>query len=667
MNHLPLPAMITLAEKGKLNRKFAKLKHRLPVCMSCMFGTAHRKPWRSKGEKGSIRKPTDNVPGKCVSIDQMISAQPGLIPQMAGFLTNLRIWGATIFVDHYSDYVFVALMRDLTLEETLLAKASFERHANEGGVTINSYRADNGRFADSGFQQAVKDCNQKITYCAVGVHHQNGIVERRIKELTLISRTLLLHAKRHWPDYITTMMWPFALKEAAYRLNRLSLRSDGRSCEATFFDVDTDFIDPSIYHSFGSPCFVLDSRLQSGVGGAPKWEPRSHLGIYVGHSPSHAGSVALVLNPRTGHVSPQFHVVFDDHFTTVPFMEKNEVPPHWAKLIENSREKVTEEHYELAKTWLFPDPELGDISMPERNQKVSNNPNENCETTDHNFSQNSPSTEIQPPIQVGFSISDASNNTQRPLLPLVSSSRNGEMTPSKGQDSLSAPRLINLETSGLRRSSRIAALNGVTNDDPAIAAYTSSTTQLKSSRRITRPKPHLSFLSVFNSVGARWNFATSNPHSEYEHLSFVARIANDFEQINGLFDDTLNAICHQIQAYTTSNESFTYSQMLRETDHTKFFEAMEIEINDHEGHRHWDLMLRTDLPLGSKTIMAIWSFKRKRFPNGTLNKHKARLCAHGGQQTWGQDYWDTYACCKPSDQPRDAARREECSNWMKRV
>jgi len=41
--------------------------------------------------------------------------------------------------------------------------------------------------------------------------------------------------------------------------------------------------------------------------------------------------------------------------------------------------------------------------------------------------------------------------------------------------------------------------------------------------------------------------------------------------------------------------------------------------------------------------MAIWSFKQKRFPDGALNKHKARLCAHGGQQTWGQDYWDTYA------------------------
>jgi hypothetical protein len=156
-------------------------------------------------------------------MDQLVLAQPGLIPQMAGFLTNLRIWGATIFVDHFSDYVYVALMRDLSLNETLLAKSSFKWHANNGGVSINSYRANNGRFAESGFQKALKDTNQKIIYCAVGAHHQNVIVKRRIKELTLISRTLLLHAKRHWPDYITTMLWPFVLKEAAFRLNRLSL------------------------------------------------------------------------------------------------------------------------------------------------------------------------------------------------------------------------------------------------------------------------------------------------------------------------------------------------------------------------------------------------------------------------------------------------------------
>ncbi len=86
-------------------------------------------------------------------------------------------------------------MQDLGLNETLLAKSAFECHAKEGGVSITSYRADNGRFADAGFQKAIKDANQSITFCAVGAHHQNGINEWRIKELTLISRTLLLHAK----------------------------------------------------------------------------------------------------------------------------------------------------------------------------------------------------------------------------------------------------------------------------------------------------------------------------------------------------------------------------------------------------------------------------------------------------------------------------------------
>jgi hypothetical protein len=62
----------------------------------------------------------------------------------------------------------------------------------------------------------------------------------------------------------------------------------------------------------------------------------------------------------------------------------------------------------------------------------------------------------------------------------------------------------------------------------------------------------------------------------------VAQIGNDFEQINGLFDDTINDICHQFMAFTTSNKSFTYSQMLQESNHKQFFKAMEIELNDHE-------------------------------------------------------------------------------------
>ena len=642
LSHLPFPAMIVLAEKGKIKKKYAKLKHRLPICMSCIFGKAHRKPWRSKGSKGSIRKESDNAPGKCVSMDQLVSAQPGLIPQMAGFLTNLRIWGATVFVDHFSDYVYVALMRDLGLDETLLAKSAFERHANEGGISIESYRADNGRFADAGFQKAIKDANQSINFCAVGAHHQNGIVERRIKELTLISRTLLLHAKRHWPDYITTMMWPFALKEAAYRLNRLSSRTDGRSCEATFFNIDKDIFDPSSLHVFGSPCFVLDSRLQSGIAGPPKWEPRSRLGIYVGHSPSHAGSVALVLNPRTGHVSPQYHVVFDDLFTTVAYMKKSEVPPNWTELVHKS-ERVTDEDYDLAKTWLFPDAESGDIAMqPTGGPSIV--PTDATDGTS-NVPTNNPTTARRSGYQASDFDFTGSNGvhgiSNEDFIQSPFSDSVNDILPQM-QDDYSAPALINLETSGLRRSPRLAALQNNHTDAPGIAAYTSSTTP-SATRLFSKPRPRLSFLSVFNSVRSLWTFATTTSHANYETYSFVARLSNNYNRLNGLFDDTINNICHQIHAFATSNETYTYSGMLREEDHKQFFNAMEVELADHKERNHWTLMERKDLPIGTKTIMAIWSFKQKRFPDGSLNKHKARLCAHGGQQTWGLDYWDTYA------------------------
>jgi hypothetical protein len=187
---------------------------------------------------------------------------------------------------------------------------------------------------------------------------------------------------------------------------------------------------------------------------------------------------------------------------------------------------------------------------------------------------------------------------------------------------LSVPPLFNLETSGSRQSPRIAALNDTTQDGPAIVAYTSSTTQ-PHSQWIAIPKPKLSFLSVFTSVGTGWNFAILNPHSDNELLSFVAQIANDFEQINGLFDDMINEICHHIKACTASNKCFTYSQMLHEDDQIKFFEEMEVKIHDHKERSHWTLMLCKDLHVGVKTIMTSWSFKCKRFPYGMLNKHKA--------------------------------------------
>jgi hypothetical protein len=44
-------------------------------------------------------------------------------------------------------------------------------------------------------------------------------------------------------------------------------------------------------------------------------------------------------------------------------MKKSEVPPNWAELVDKSSEQVTDKNYDLAKMWLFPDADLGDIAM----------------------------------------------------------------------------------------------------------------------------------------------------------------------------------------------------------------------------------------------------------------------------------------------------------------
>jgi hypothetical protein len=337
LHHLPFPKLIVMAERGEIPKRLAFLKGRCPLCVACLFGQAHKRPWRSKSkQKHPIRRPTDDAPGKRASMDQMVSAQPGLIPQMNGRLTNFRVMGATVFVDHYSDHVYIYLMKDLTLSETLMAKHAYELFLASLGVDSKAYHADNGCFADKGFRYDCTFSNQTITFCGVGSHHQNGIAERNIKDITLGAQMLLLHAKRMLPEYISTILWPFAVKCCEDRMNHLVHRADGCTTFETLASLDSAPIRVSNFHTFRCPCYVLDHRLQSGIGQIPKWEPRSRMGIYIGRSPSQASNVGLILNPRTGHVSPQFHVVYDNDFMTVPYLRSIDVPPHWAQLIEAS-------------------------------------------------------------------------------------------------------------------------------------------------------------------------------------------------------------------------------------------------------------------------------------------------------------------------------------------
>ncbi len=69
--------------------------------------------------------------------------------------------------------------------------------------------------------------------------------------------------------------------------------------------------------------------------------------------------------------------------------------------------------------------------------------------------------------------------------------------------------------------------------------------------------------------------------------------------------------------------------MLEQNDAADFIKAIEKESNHHSPCNRWEIIKRSTIAQGTKTIQVIWSFKCKCFTDGGLNKHKARLCAHG--------------------------------------
>ena len=51
---------------------------------------------------------------------------------------------------------------------------------------------------------------------------------------------------------------------------------------------------------------------------------------------SHASNVAIIINPNTNRLSPQYHCVFDDYFETVHH-KGDGPPPQWDDLVINSQ------------------------------------------------------------------------------------------------------------------------------------------------------------------------------------------------------------------------------------------------------------------------------------------------------------------------------------------
>jgi len=199
------------------------------------------------------------------------------------------------------------------------AKIAFEKFAESCGISVSHYHPNNVRFVDNAFIMDAKEQGQSISYCRVNAHHQDGKVEKRIRDLQVQARVMIIHEMNQWNDAAAPRLWPYAVRLANEIINMTHRSKDGK-VPLSIFSNSSQSPGLETLHPFGCPVYILENALQQG-NKIVKWENRSRIRMYLGPSPRHARSVHLILSIKTGLVSPQFHVSFDDFFESTKWDE----------------------------------------------------------------------------------------------------------------------------------------------------------------------------------------------------------------------------------------------------------------------------------------------------------------------------------------------------------
>lgn len=594
--HFSFPRLQLMARAGLIPKYLSKVP--IPVCPGCAYGKAHRKPIRHKGKRNRLRQATR--PGEVVSMDQLVSPTSGFVPTHRGNPTVQRYIGATVFVDHYSDFTYVHLMTKLNAETTVEAKNAFERIAKSHGVTVNHYHSDNGLFDTKLFRDSVQSSNQTLSFCGPNAHHQNGKAENRIKDITTHARTALLHAAHRWPEAVNVHLWPAALKHYTNVRNsmptqfidgkRIGNTEPDRYEQSSLSRFSGTEVEPNLdhFHPFGCPVYVLEDSLQAQQS-HNKWQDRSRVGIFLCHSPNHATSVPLVLNTRTGNVAPQFHCVYDDDFSTCKrdakfvslwqFKAKLSSLPAPAT-IGRSDEQATRPNIPVPARESVATPISVVFNPPDVEPATGQSPSETDEVNHHANSTLDPATTQEPGI------------TQTAVPP----------TPEDGTPIL-AP-----QTPGLQRANYVS----------------------RAGRR-GRPTQIFTLMASFFAATSA-NVISGNP-SEL-HL-----LQSDVESQSEPHPFAM------LMAFvgTSDPDTMTLEEALKQPDRDEFVKAMHKELMDHIVRKHWKVVPVKSVPKPKRPIPMVWSMKRKRDPLGNITKWKARLCAGGHRSVEFVDYWATYS------------------------
>ena len=187
------------------------------------------------------------------------------------------------------------VMNDASTVEAKLACQCIDVIQN---VTISHYHCDNDLFDTNLLRENFSTANQTMSFCWVNAYHQNCKADRCIGGITTDTQTSLLHASHRWYVAIESSLWLSVMKNYTNLRNNLpstyiKCDKDGHntlydkyihSLFSKFSGIETT-PDLSTFNPFGSPVYVLQSKLQAGQS-LNKWLDRSRVGIFFAIHPA---------------------------------------------------------------------------------------------------------------------------------------------------------------------------------------------------------------------------------------------------------------------------------------------------------------------------------------------------------------------------------------------
>ena len=311
-----------------------------------------------------------------MSTDQFVCRTPCRLPSGYGReKSTSRFNGGTIYNDAASGLIWVENQVSLGANETIMGKERFEQWVYDHAfVEIKHFHGDNGIFSSEEYRDDCADKMQSQSFSGVGAQHQNSKAERAIQTIMYMARTFMVHSSLHWTDMGADdiSLWPFAVKHAVWLYNRVPNLESGLTPLELITKQKADHRDILRSHVWGCPAYVLEPKLQNGQK-LPKWNRRSRLGQFLGYSDEHSSLVANVRHLKTGFVSPQYHVVFDDLFESVFSSGPDDavVDAICEDLYKTSRDIYATDEYDAHDNLVYKPPPLDEVWLDAEGREQS--------------------------------------------------------------------------------------------------------------------------------------------------------------------------------------------------------------------------------------------------------------------------------------------------------